>query len=115
ADVVSTYAGIRPLYEDNAASNATVTRDYVFAIDAPDGGPPLLSVYGGKITTYRKLAEHALERLGEHLAVPDAPWTADAALPGGDFADGFDAFFAEVRALWPWLPEDTALRLARAY
>lgn len=114
-DVISTYAGIRPLYEDNAASNATVTRDYVFAIDAPDGAPPLLSVYGGKITTYRKLAEHALERLGEHLAVPDAPWTADAVLPGGDFADGFDAFFAEVRALWPWLPEETALRLARAY
>ncbi|RIV75790.1 glycerol-3-phosphate dehydrogenase [Pelagerythrobacter aerophilus] len=119
ADVVSTYAGIRPLYEDNAATNATVTRDYVFAIDAPDGetggAPPLLSVYGGKITTYRKLAEHALERLGEHLEVPGEPWTADAALPGGDFAESFDAFLAEVRALWPWLPEETALRFARAY
>ena len=120
ADVMSTYAGIRPLYEDNAASNATVTRDYVFALDAPvdDSGtaaPPLLSVFGGKITTYRRLAEHALERLGAHLPVPGAPWTADAALPGGDFADGFDAFLIEVRALWPWLPEATARRMARAY
>ena len=118
-DVVSTYAGIRPLYEDHAASNATVTRDYVFAVDAPEGedeaAPPLLSVYGGKITTYRKLAEHALERLGEHLPVPGAPWTADAALPGGDFAGGFDDFLLQVRALWPWLPEATAARLARAY
>lgn len=115
ADVVSTYAGIRPLYEDNAASNATVTRDYVFAVDAPDGAPPLLSVYGGKITTYRRLAEHALERLGDHLAIPGAPWTAGSALPGGDFAGSFDTFLAEVRALWPWLPAETAERLAHAY
>ncbi|WP_374407623.1 glycerol-3-phosphate dehydrogenase [Pelagerythrobacter sp.] len=115
ADVVSSYAGVRPLYEDNAASNATVTRDYVFAVDAPEGNPPLLSVYGGKITTYRRLAEHALERLGGHMPVPGEPWTADAALPGGDFADTFDAFLGEIRALWPWLPEATALRMARAY
>lgn len=115
ADAVSTYAGIRPLYEDHATSNATVTRDYVFSVDAPGEAPPLLSVYGGKITTYRKLAEHALERLAGHMPVPGAPWTADAALPGGDFAGGFDAFLAEVRALWPCLPEPTAMRMACAY
>ena len=115
ADVVSTYAGIRPLYEDNAASNATVTRDYVFAVDAPEGAPPLLSSFGGKITTYRRLAEHAMERLAGHMPVPGQPWTADAALPGGDFAGGFDAFLAEVGALWPWLPAETAQRMARAY
>ncbi|MEC9068200.1 MAG: glycerol-3-phosphate dehydrogenase [Pseudomonadota bacterium] len=115
ADVVSSYAGIRPLYEDNAASDATVTRDYVFAVDAPDGAPPLLSIFGGKITTYRRLAEHAMERLARHLAVPARPWTGDAPLPGGDFAGGFDAFLAEVRALWPWLPAATARRMARAY
>lgn len=115
ADVVSTYAGIRPLYEDNAASNATVTRDYVFAVDAPGDAPPLLSIFGGKITTYRKLAEHAMERLARHIRVPGKPWTADATLPGGDFAGGFDAFLGEVGALWPWLPADTAQRMARAY
>ena len=120
ADVISTYAGIRPLYEDNAASNATVTRDYVFDVDAPAGeqgasAAPLLSVYGGKITTYRRLAEHALDRLGKHVDVPGQPWTADAALPGGDFAESFDAFLGEIRALWPWLPDATARRMARAY
>lgn len=115
SDIVSTYAGVRPLYEDQSASNSTVTRDYVFALDAGDGAPPLLSIYGGKITTYRKLAEHALERLDGHLATGRA-WTRAASLPGGDIGPGgFQSFLAELLAERPFLPEAMALRLARAY
>lgn len=114
--VVFTYAGIRPLYEDHAEKNATVTRDYKFVIDAPDGAPPLLSVFGGKITTYRRLAEHALARLSRHIDVPVGEWTASAPLPGGDIPAGdFSAFLARVRSRWPWLGDMRSERMARAY
>ena len=114
-DIVHTYSGVRPLYEDNAAGNSTVTRDYVFELDAK-GGAPVLSVYGGKITTYRKLAEHALDRLLP--AIPgiaaSAAWTREAPLPGGDMAD-FPAFLWDMGERYGWLPPETLLRLARAY
>ncbi|MBX7491873.1 glycerol-3-phosphate dehydrogenase [Qipengyuania sp. 1NDW9] len=114
-DIVSTYAGVRPLYEDKAASNSTVTRDYVFEVEA-EGGAPILSVYGGKITTYRKLAEHALEKLAGHIDVPGDGWTADAPLPGGDMKDGdFAHFLWEASERHPWIPPEMLLRLARAY
>ena len=110
-DVVSTYAGVRPLYEDSAASDATVTRDYVLAVDAGSDGdaPPILSVFGGKITTFRKLAEAAIARFRGHLPVGEA-WTREAPLPGGDL-DDFDEFVAR----YAWLPARLARRLARAY
>ncbi|MCP9221573.1 glycerol-3-phosphate dehydrogenase [Erythrobacter sp. LQ02-29] len=114
-DIVSTYSGIRPLYEDESASNSTVTRDYVFAIDAADGAAPLLSVYGGKITTYRRLAEHALEKLAAHLTVSGEEWTGNAPLPGGRMPDGFDAFVADAARRYPWMGPRMRLRLARAY
>ena len=114
-DIIHTYAGVRPLYEDKAASNSTVTRDYVFEVDS-EGGAPILSVYGGKITTYRKLAEHALEKLASHMQVPGKSWTADAPLPGGDMADrDFAKFLWQASERHPWLPPETVLRLARAY
>ena len=113
ADVVSTYAGVRPLYDDHAASSSTVTRDYVLEIDANEGAP-LLNIYGGKITTYRKLAEHALEQLAPHLATGPA-WTRHVPLPGGDMADGFERFVTALWAARPWLPASMARRLARAY
>ncbi|NNC52599.1 MAG: glycerol-3-phosphate dehydrogenase [Erythrobacter sp.] len=114
-DIVHTYAGVRPLYEDKAASNSTVTRDYVFEVDS-EGGAPILSVYGGKITTYRKLAEHALEKLAAHMTVPGKSWTAHAPLPGGDMADrDFARFLWQGSERHPWLPPETVLRLARAY
>ena len=114
-EIVSTYAGVRPLYEDNAASNSTVTRDYVFELEA-QGGAPILSVYGGKITTYRKLAEHALERLGKVFTVPGAPWTAQAPLPGGDMPRGdFAAFLWRASERFGWVPPEMLMRLARAY
>ncbi len=111
-----TYAGVRPLYEDNASNNSTVTRDYTFDLDGRDGEPPILSIFGGKITTYRKLAEHALDKLGDYTGEKHAPWTKDAALPGGDIPGAdFDRFLAEQSTLYPWLPAPHLRRLARAY
>jgi glycerol-3-phosphate dehydrogenase len=114
ADVVRTYSGVRPLYDDAAQSASAVTRDYVFELD--NAGPPLLSIFGGKITTFRKLAEHALDRLQEHLPQMGPAWTAGAALPGGDIPNAdFDGFLDQARSDWPWLPAPLARRLARAY
>ena len=114
-DIVHSYAGVRPLYEDKAASNSTVTRDYVFEIEA-DGGAPILSVYGGKITTYRKLAEHALAKLAKYIEVPERRWTGTAPLPGGDIEDAdFARFLWNAGERYAWLPPEMLLRLARAY
>ncbi|KQQ12502.1 glycerol-3-phosphate dehydrogenase [Methylobacterium sp. Leaf122] len=114
-DVVWSFSGLRPLYDDDAAANASaVTRDYVLELDTD--GPPVLSVFGGKITTYRRLAEHALDRLGPHLPGLKPAWTGTAPLPGGDM-DGadFERFLARLVAERPFLPAATARRLARAY
>jgi glycerol-3-phosphate dehydrogenase len=116
-DVVWTYSGVRPLYDDGASKAQEATRDYVLSLDAPGGLAPMLSVFGGKITTYRRLAEAALERLDGHLPAAARPaWTATAPLPGGDFpADGYPALVARIRAEHPYLAQDHAARLARAY
>ncbi len=116
ADVVWSYAGVRPLYDDASGSASAVTRDYVFDVEGGGGRAPLLSVFGGKITTYRKLAEHALQRLCPLLDCPKGDWTATAPLPGGDLPSGdFAAFLARFRADYPWLPAALATRLARSY
>jgi glycerol-3-phosphate dehydrogenase len=120
-DVVWSYSGVRPLYDDLHESLSTVTRDYVFDLDpgtegGAGAGAPLISVFGGKITTYRKLAEHALDKLLPFLGAARPAWTERAALPGGDMPGAdFDAFLAELEAARPWLPEGLARRLARAY
>lgn len=121
-DIVWTYSGVRPLYDDKADNASTVTRDYVFDLDAPDGGAPLLSIFGGKITTCRKLAEHALEKLSASLGLnaADGPrkagWTARAHLPGGDINNAdYDAFFAELQASYPWMPHEDLWRMGRCY
>jgi glycerol-3-phosphate dehydrogenase len=90
ADVVDSFAGVRPLYDDEAANPSAITRDYAFEVEPErpaQGLPPLLSVLGGKITTYRKLAEHALEKLAPFLGELGPAWTAAAPLPGGDMAN----------------------------
>jgi glycerol-3-phosphate dehydrogenase len=117
ADVVWSYAGVRPLYDDASGNPSAMTRDYVFDVDAGAGRPPVLSVFGGKITTYRRLAEHAMEKLKPFLPGLAPAWTAGAPLPGGDFspAGDFDAYLAELRRERPWLPAGLARRLARAY
>lgn len=115
-DVVWSFAGIRALQDDGATAASAVTRDYVLELDAPAGGAPLLSVIGGKLTTYRRLAEFALEKLAPHLGPMREAWTSTAPLPGGDFPRGdIDAFVAELRARWPFLGDAESLRLARAY
>ena len=116
-DVVWTYSGVRPLYDDGASSAQEATRDYVLHLDAPDGAPALLSVYGGKITTYRRLAEAALAKLSGHLPASGAPgWTGTAPLPGGDFPiDGYAALVAETLRAHPYLQPALAARLVRAY
>ena len=117
--VIWTYSGVRPLYDDGASEAQAATRDYVLELDAPDKAPALLSVFGGKITTYRRLAESALTLLAPHLpaASRQAPgWTASAPLPGGDFAvQGFeDQVEATVRR-YPFLESALARRITRAY
>ena len=127
ADVVWSYAGVRPLLDDatvkSAGDPAAVTRDYLLEPDAH--GAPLLSVWGGKITTFRKLAEDAADLIGGMLNDRRAPWTEKAFLPGGDLREwigaaikpdaDFARFVQAVQQRYPWLPPTLAHRLARAY
>ncbi len=115
SDVVHTYSGVRPLYDDAEANPSEVTRDYVFDVTSDHGNTPLLSIYGGKITTYRRLAEHAIAKLEPFLPGLGPAWTEDAALPGGDLDDGFDAFVPELQSRYPFLPDPLAYRYARLY
>ena len=112
--IVWTYSGVRPLYDDGASKAQEATRDYVLVLDAPDGQAPLLSVFGGKITTYRRLAEAALDKLS--ISPTRRGWTGTAPLPGGNFPiNGFEAEVARLKADAPFLGENTAARLVRAY
>ena len=115
-EVVHSFSGVRPLFDDKTANPSAVTRDYVFDIEAPAGQAPMLSVFGGKITTYRRLAEHALEKLAPYLPQTSGPWTERAALPGGDIPNAdFALFLQELRRRRPWLPEAVAHGYARRY
>jgi glycerol-3-phosphate dehydrogenase len=116
-DVVWRFAGVRPLYDDNASANAsTLTRDYRFELSVEAGAPALLTVLGGKLTTYRRLAEAALAKLAPHLPAMGAPWTATATLPGGDLGDGgMTGFFARLCGRRSGLNPDYLRQLARRY
>jgi glycerol-3-phosphate dehydrogenase len=115
--VVWSYAGVRPLYDDASENVSAVTRDYVFDVDRGSGDEaPLLSIFGGKITTFRKLAEHALAKLLPLLGREAPTWTGPTPLPGGDMPGAdFDAFLGSVQAARPWLPPALARRYVRAY
>ncbi|MFN3792279.1 glycerol-3-phosphate dehydrogenase [Massilia sp.] len=121
-DVVWSYSGVRPLLEDEAASASAATRDYLLGRDT--AGAPLLSVFGGKITTYRRLAEEAAHWISGVLGRPRPGWTAQAVLPGGDLFGSvpdsravldFDRWVAAFEHRRPWLPPSLARRWARAY
>ena len=113
-DIVWTYAGVRPLYDDHASSATEATRDYVLSLD--ENGPPLLSVFGGKITTYRKLAEAAMAKIAFHFTQLPKNWTASAPLPGGDFPhDAVPRLINELSRVYPFLPTQTAKRLIHTY
>ena len=103
AEVVWSYAGVRPLYDDGSEDPSAITRDYTLRVDDHEGAAPSLSVFGGKITTYRKLAEHALEKLARYFPGLRPAWTAHAALPGSDFSDR-EAAKAELFKRYPQLP-----------
>jgi len=123
AEVVWTYAGVRPLLDDDSDNPAAVTRDYLLEHDTH--AAPLLTVWGGKITTFRQLAEDAAGDISRMLGQPRPAWTRGALLPGGDLSgwitpsgrpdEDFRRFAAAVQARWPWLPADLALRWAHAH
>lgn len=115
ADIVWSYSGVRPLHDDGSSNASAVTRDYTFELDTADG-LPALSIFGGKITTYRRLAETAVNRLSPFFKHLPAAWTALSPLPGGNFPhDGVPELIASLRKTYPFLTCDWAKRLVRSY
>ena len=114
-DVVWSYSGVRPLYDDGASSATAATRDYTLKIDT-SAGAPVLNIFGGKITTYRRLAESAMQKIGEHLPLPKGKWTAGVPLPGGNFpVNGVASLNSDLQSRFPFLTDFWAKRLVRAY
>ena len=117
-DVLWSYSGVRPLYDDGQANASAITRDYVLKLDTA-AGAPLLNVFGGKLTTYRKLAEHALDKLAPHFptlrTAGGAPWTHAAPLPGGDMEGGLAGFAATLGRTYPWLPPEHLPGIAKRH
>ena len=115
-DILQSFSGVRPLYDDNSDNPSAVTRDYLFDFDESLDGAMLLSVFGGKITTYRKLAEHALDKLKKPFPAMGAAWTAGSALPGGDMDDAdFDSFLEQQLKCYEYLAPELVKHYARLY
>ena len=115
-DVIHKYSGVRPLFDDNADNPSAVTRDYLFDLDVADTNTPLLSVYGGKLTTYRKLAEQAVDILSEYYSLNTGAWTAKASLPGGDIPDAdYESFARSLGVKFSQLPENLLSHYGRLY
>jgi len=115
-DVVWTYAGVRPLYDDKSEDASAVTRDYVLDIEEFTKGSPFLSVYGGKITTSRKLAEHTMQKLEKYYDYKTGDWTETALLPGGDLIDAdFELFVSDMAKRYPPMATNVLRRLCHAY
>jgi glycerol-3-phosphate dehydrogenase len=114
-DIVHTYSGVRPLCNDESDNPSAVTRDYTLALSGGQGDAPLLSVFGGKLTTYRKLAESAMAQLRPFFTQMRASWTATATLPGGEDMTTPQALAAAIAAKALWLPAATARRWAVSY
>jgi glycerol-3-phosphate dehydrogenase len=118
SDIVWTFSGVRPLYDDGASDPSEITRDYVLRIDRAGGntGAPALSVFGGKLTTYRKLAEHALAELRAFFPGMKGDWTATKPLPGGDIPEAdFPAYEKETARRYAFLPPDVVRGLLRRH
>jgi glycerol-3-phosphate dehydrogenase len=110
-----TYAGVRVLHDSGAGKAQSATRDYLLDLDSPPDAPPLLSVFGGKLTTHRRLAEHALKKLAATFPDMGKPWTATAPLPGGDISGDFDAWALAFSTRYPFLEAAHLRRLCQAY
>ncbi len=117
SDIITTFSGVRALYDDGSEQSAQrVSRDYELELQQTGSGAPVLTVYGGKITTYRRLAEAALQHLLPELGVEAEPWTASEPLPGGDIPGGeLAAFTRHSLQRWPAMPPTLVTRLARLY
>ncbi|WP_312223144.1 glycerol-3-phosphate dehydrogenase [Rhizobium rhizoryzae] len=116
SDIVWSYSAVRPLFDDGASKAQEATRDYVLKIEGEGTDAPLLNVFGGKLTTYRRLAEHALEKIGEKIGLKGPAWTAGSRLPGADFpVDGYEAQVRQLRSRFPFLEKIHAERLVRCY
>lgn len=114
-DIVWTYSGVRPLCDDESDSAQAVTRDYTLEVADEAGKAPLLSVFGGKLTTYRKLAEHAIEKLAHYYPGIGNAWTKNGTLPGGDMGTDRNSYVAQLRRKFTWLPDELAIRFAHTY
>ncbi|MCB1440325.1 MAG: glycerol-3-phosphate dehydrogenase [Nitratireductor sp.] len=115
-DIVWAFSGVRPLFDDGASKAQEATREYVIRSEGDTGQAQLVNIFGGKITTYRKLAEHVMEVVEAAIGRKGRPWTHSAKLPGGDFAvTDFAKVLAEAKAAWPFLNESEAERLTLAY
>ena len=115
-DIVWSYSGVRPLYDDGASEAQRATRDYIVKSEEGPETPPLINIFGGKITTYRRLAETVMGQVEDRLGRRAAPWTARAPLPGGDFeVSGRAALGSRLAGLHPYLSEDHIARLVRQY
>ena len=115
SDIIASFSGVRPLYDDGANDATAATRDYVLRLDDEEG-IPLLNIFGGKITTYRRLSESAMRKLTPFFTKMSGSWTAGVTLPGGDFCvNGFEPLVYKIRTKFPFLPGRVARRLARAY
>ncbi|MBP2237579.1 glycerol-3-phosphate dehydrogenase [Sinorhizobium kostiense] len=115
-EIVWSYSAVRPLYDDGASMAQEATRDYVLRLERKNGEAPLLNVFGGKLTTYRRLAESALENIGEAIGTKGARWTAGSRLPGGDFpATAYEAEVEKLKMRYPFLAASHARRLVRLY
>ena len=114
-EVVQSFSGVRALYDDGSDKPEDVTRDYELVLDSRDGQAPLLTVYGGKITTYRRLAEAVLARLGRYFGATRR-WTAQSTLPGGEFLPGeFNSQTDQAMRRWPFLSRLHARRMLHGY
>ncbi|CCP04745.1 aerobic glycerol-3-phosphate dehydrogenase [Erwinia amylovora Ea644] len=114
-DIVWSYSGVRPLCDDESDSPQAITRDYTLDVHDDDGQAPLLSVFGGKLTTYRKLAEHAMEKLSKYYPQAGAAWTKSCVLPGGNFAGTRDEYAVSLRRRFPFISVELARHYARTY
>lgn len=115
-DIVWTYSGVRPLYDDGATAAQEATRDYVLKKEQPENQAAMINIFGGKITTFRRLAESMLEKIEDTIGAKGKPWTAEGTLPGGDFAPSeYDAKVTKLVAEYPFLAQNYAARLVRSY
>ena len=114
ADIVTSYSGVRPLIEDDSQNAQSISRGYRLELDDADGCPPLLSVFGGKITTYRTLSQSCVDKLSKFFPAATGQWTADCCLPGGDISDRV-CFEKQLTSAYPWLKNSIVKRYVRCY